>query len=355
MRVSILLAATILLAAADAGAGGRFLMGWYDAATHPETAAQVAAQGIDVLVPYVSTLSAEAIAAYVAAAEAAGLKVILEVPRSIVKDGDTTGLAAYITRLRRPSVIGWYLFDEPDRTAGVSHGSIRKAFDTIKAAPSSLPVSLALVTAASISTYADACDAIWYDYYPISAGSREFAPLRGEKYRKRLQQMTDLIRSADREPWLILQGFGEDRDGNPQYGRRSPTVGEMRYMLYTALLQRPAGILFWTHYRAREEWVEEILTPLVREVRRIVPDDLQAFDQPMLSTANGALQLAVLGSTVGKRYLVAVHHGARAARIAVQSEREMAVSEIGGGKLTLGRSTMLDFSPFQVRVFELLP
>ena len=265
------------------------------------------------------------------------------------------GIAAFAEALGRPSLIGWYLFDEPDRTAGMRHETIFQAYRALKLADPKRPVFLALVTGASISEYADACDEIWYDYYPIAHGSREFAPLRGQKYRKRLQQITDLIRSKHREPWLILQGYGEDRDGEPQYGRRLPTSGEMRYMLYTALLQRPSGILFWTHYRAREDWISRVLTPLVREVRRIVPDDLQAFDQPTISSSNGALQLSVIGSTAGGRFLVAVYHGERTTRITMRSENELAAVELGGGNVTLGRSTVLEFTRFQVRVFELRP
>ena len=71
------------------GSSRHFYLGWYDAATHPETAALVAPQGIDLLVPYVSTLGNDAIARYLDAADVAGVKVILEVPRSIVKSGNS--------------------------------------------------------------------------------------------------------------------------------------------------------------------------------------------------------------------------------------------------------------------------
>lgn len=285
-----------------------FGIGWYDGIRDLEGPARMAELGFDFTVPYVGPGSEEDLAAYLARVEEAGLGIWLEVPRAQALARGTP-LADYIMRHRgSPSLLGWYLFDEPEWKPSSRPAALRKAYGEIRALDPGHPVSLVFMFQGLSGAYRDAMDSFWFDNYPIAAGSPEFAALGGGRYADRLMAAGRRAASWGKPLVIVLQGFGEGPDGKAQFTRRLPTAREARYSFYAALLAKPSSLAYWAWYRSRPEWIEGVLAPLVREFRAGFPEGLtyrsaagltiegrRHFDAVVLGNGEGRLWLLLLG------------------------------------------------------------
>lgn len=247
-----------------------FPLGWYDNINLPETNIKIAREGSNIVMPYVGNASNEKILAYLNAANTAGIKVILEMPRPMIQSGQIENITQFVRTFKtHPAIFAWYLYDEPE-LANLSPTHFKPLYDAIKSEDPRRPIALVFARLRDMPKYQEVMDILMFDHYPCNYGEPEFAGFSNQRFRNYLSRAASY---AEKEEgfWFVLQAFGEQLDGTPQANRRLPTNTEMRYMFYTSVLSGANGLLFWTHPRTQQFWVESTLNPIVENFHSYIP------------------------------------------------------------------------------------
>jgi hypothetical protein len=199
-----------------------FPIGLYDV---PEEALpEIAAAGFNLVV------NGGKDAPYLARARAVGLRVIPYI--------DSVHIAADVAAAAGARTLyAWYLFDEPDLNA-LSPKSCLELAQLLRAADSTRPIFLSVLSPENYSDYVAACDILAADPYPIRHREPELNELR------RVPQWIEAARAAaGRRPvWAVLQAFFAE-----PIWPRNPTPLELRAMAFMALNHGASGILFFSY------------------------------------------------------------------------------------------------------------
>ncbi|AFY81394.1 hypothetical protein [Oscillatoria acuminata] len=287
-----------------------FPVGWYDTIRHPQTPAKVSGEGINILMPYITgDLSDERVFRYLDAAEEAGVKVLLEVRRSLVESGNNLGVQNFVNTFKNhPAIFGWHLYDEPDHKK-FSPSILKQLYNSIKSVDSLHPVAIVFAWYTGMVKYRDAMDIFMFDYYPCKYDLPEFGGFSGNRFQQFLQRASS-YGSSEEAFWFVMQGFGEKSDGTPQANRRLPTVAEARYMFYTAITTPVDGLFFWTHYRTQQSWIDSTLTPLIKEFYENFTAISNRVQVGKISSDREDIQVNLYQDLDTEDYLiVAIHHG----------------------------------------------
>mgnify|MGYP000966101296 FL=1 len=310
----------------------RFRIGWYDSAGKPETPSRLRAMGFDTVMPYASRVGPDRVAAFLEAAEAEGIGVHLDVPRAMALDKDGGPLEAYVKSFAgSPSILSWYLFDEPEWKLEATPRKMEAAYSRVKALDPVRPVSMVFILPGLSAPYRGSLDRIWIDWYPLSKGSPEFAAFRGGRYADR---MKDFGRRADRYGLpltLVPQGFGEDEDGEFQFLRRLPTPAETRYMFWASFLARPEELVYWVLYRTRDDWLRDSLLPVVREFRGRFPDALEYRPSGAFRFDGGRADSVLMGDGRGGLWLAVLSREGRERELRIEAPEGYAFPDSSGG------------------------
>jgi hypothetical protein len=335
-----------------------FAIGWYNGLDRAAALFDMAEEGANAVMPYwVSSANASE---YLRTAHRAGMRVLLEVDREIVRDGETGDLVRFIDRFKdAPSLWGWYLADEPSTNTDVGPLSAERAtelYRAIKRADPEHPVAIAFHTGEDTREYATAMDILMLDDYPFRPQTPQFASLPG--WWKRLTDRAEIGRAVGGFV-PILQAFG-GRGSPPHFVRRFPSTAETRYMVYASLEAGATGIFLWTRYRSQARWIEVTMMPLA--------DELRALDAALRS---GTVETATrvdrrdVGLTMfpdprtGERVLIVIHHGSDdvTARLTLDPQlRGARVEDVDGSPVEASRDEIVTtLGPFDVKVFRLRP
>ena len=334
-----------------------FPLGWIDRIEKPETPAQVANEGINLLIPYTHSYQQETIETYLDAAQKNGIKVFLEPYRESVKAGDTNAVTEFVrTYKQHPAVAGWYAFDEPN-VHKVSPQTLEITYQAIKAEDPNHPVAVVFATQhiSKVPPYWNAMDICMIDRYPIFFNKHEFNNLAdfGE-------WMQEAAYYAGNKPfWPVLQGFGEQEDGKPKYRRGLPTAAEERYMFYTAVVAGADGLIFYGHHWTQQSWVDSVLTPIITEFREYL-SIIGANNLAEKPLANRADIQAIIypDPSSQKKLLIAVHHGRGKVKASIDLESLTSVSLVKvlgeNREIKPTRSMILDdFGSYDVHIYEI--
>jgi hypothetical protein len=287
-----------------------FPLGWYDGMSNIGNLSEIKKDGMTSAVAYFGSGSRPAL--YLDAARSAGLKVFLEIPRSLVKNVDVEGVKSYVSSYKAHSALyGWYLADEPSLTQSLgplSGENARHLYQAVKAVDPNHPVSIAFSSREDPTPYLGAMDILMHDDYPFYAPAEEFKNLG--KWSYMTSRMGATAKRNNLGFFPVLQAFGGTNE-QPVIGYRAPTAKEQRYMVYTALQTGGNGLYFWVYYRSNPQWVDEVLMPLVNEVTTMKPA-LAAGERPGLASSSRTDVGAVVfrDPTSGSYYLISIHHGA---------------------------------------------
>ena len=274
-----------------------FPLGWYDVITNTGNLAQMKADGMNVVVPYVrGEVTNETVETYMDAAAANGMKVLLEIPRerivwrfnySSTLEQARADLRTYVNRFQdHPALLAWYLYDEPNVSTdpnvrrATNPVALQRAYDVIKTEDpqrqiatvyNRLPSSDPNQTEFDLA-YLEPTDVVMFDYYPVDAGYVEFQAPKWTDFGAFVVRGTAIAADAPgKEYWKVLQGYGENAQGVPQFNKRLPTINEERYMLYTSIVSKATGIFFWAYYRANRPWIDNVLKPILEEFSPLRP------------------------------------------------------------------------------------
>jgi hypothetical protein len=336
-----------------------FPLGWYDSLEARGGVFDIAKQGMNVVLPYHTEAGDEH--AYLDAAQVAGLKVVLEIDRKLVKAESSADVRQYVSRYKsHPALYGWYLADEPSINSDLGPASPEVAgelYRVIKDEDPKSPVAVAFAKTEQAEDFRQAMDVMLFDDYPCREGKPEFDGF--EDWWGRLQDQAAV--GAEEGGFIpVLQAFGENAQGEPQFGRRLPTPAEQRYMVFSSVQAGATGLLFWTRYRASREWIDRVLQPIVSEFREFVP----AFGAGMIrdrAAADGeGIEVSLHRDPLMQRYvLVVVHHGDGRVPARIAIDRTLGLQQA----LTSGdveeKHDVTDgvlehtFGPYEAKVYEL--
>jgi hypothetical protein len=284
-----------------------FPIGWYDGMSSA-TLAKQARDGMTASLGYYGTNGRPDL--YLNAAQTAGVKSFVEIPRPLVKAVDVAAVRRYVSTYKGyPGLLGWYLADEPSIQQSVgplSGPNATRLYNAIKAEDPNHPVAIAFASREDTTPYLAAFDVLMHDHYPFTAPSPEFKGLSGWGYRT--SQFGAIAKRNGKAFLPVTQAFGGTNE-EPVLGFRLPTPLEERYMLYSAVQAGANGLFFWVYYRSNPQWVSTVLAPLLTEMKPLRP----AFVAGELPGRSSVTDATVFTSVyrdpmTGSSYLFAIHH-----------------------------------------------
>ena len=332
-----------------------FFLGWYENINNIDVPIKASFKGIDLLMPYVEKESKVKIQAFLDASKKAGIKVMVEISRSLIESGNISGVKDFIrTYKNHPSVYGWYLYDEPEvkTPTPLSPNLLKNIYKAIKEEDNSKPVALVFAYIYEIEPYSDAMDIIMWDWYPCVEGVAEFE--WAQSYRDRLNYVVSLANIKNKKFWNVLQAYGQNK-----YNRRLPTKLEFRYMFYLSVLTGADGVLFWIHYFSSPYWNESVLYPTIQEFRDYIPAIVRGEDlsNPVqVNNSNIEVKLFPIPNTT-KYLIIAVNHTSTQINFVVKLTQSLAGKIVIFNEKTITNlSAEATFStrlnPYEVKLYQ---
>ena len=333
-----------------------FPLGWYDSVDYLDTPAKIADEGINAIIPYTGNSNPEKVRAYLDRAAAANIKVVIEIPRDDVKSQRTEQVIQFVRELKsHPATYGWYLYDEPKPTT-ITPTALKQIYQAIKAEDPEHTVAIAFNRLFRIPQYFEAFDVAMYDKYPVLYNSLEFAGFYHNTFKMLVDTAVSL--TGEKDFWYIVQGYGENPDGTPRNNKRLPTVAEERYMVYTTVLAQVDGLFFWAHYISQQQWIDSVLTPIIKELQNYLPAITNNALDNELAVDNSAIQAKIYRDPdTLNLLLIAINHSDRQLETAIALEDiEAKSAEVVGENrsIDLSQKTLTDtFEPHAVHIYQL--
>lgn len=160
------------------------------------------------------------------------------------------------------ALLAYFLADEPAWT-GTALDEVRKGYEFLKDLDPYHPVWINEAprgTIPEIARYGEQCDIFGVDIYPVPPSSHSALP---DKNASAVGAYTQRMRESvyfQKPVWMFLQGFawGEIHEKSSKI---YPTPGELRFMIFDAMLHGANGIVFWgVHYISNRTFYQNILS-----------------------------------------------------------------------------------------------
>jgi hypothetical protein len=324
-----------------------FPLGWYDSVKRPERLSRFGHEGVDMVIPY--NRARVDPTSYLDRALVSGVGVTLMIDRALAAKPDLARVRSYVARFKsHPALAGWHLADEPSiGRQRISPGNARKVYRTIRSVDPDHPVGIVFGISEDARPFIGAMDIMLLDDFPCVAKRAEFTTM--PLWWKHLKDRAPIGRRVG--GFIpVIQGFG-----GPFLGKRLPTRAETRYMAFASIVAGATGIVYWTRYRARTEWVNSVLSPVLTELRQLRP----AFERkaiPGVRVASRSVTASLFREPSGSLILIAVHHGkgnvvgGLSVGSAVMDARAL---EIRNGQPRVADLKRDVFGPYEVRVYRL--
>lgn len=332
-----------------------FFLGWYDYINNSALPTQVSSKGIDLLMPYVENFNHADIQAFLNASNQAGVKVLLEIYRSLIEPENISGVKEFVnTYKHHPSVYGWYLYDEPEiQKPAISPDTLQRVYDAIKEEDKSKPVALVFADIKKIQPYMGAMDILMWDRYPCEQGVQEFKWM--SSYQNAFNKVVYLANVNNKKFWNVLQGYSDNK-----YNKRLPTKAEFRYMFYLSVLEGADGLLVWAHFLSSDPWNKSVLYPAIRELKKYIPAIItgeELTNSVQVNHSEVKLKLFTIPKT--KKYLMIVVNQ-KQARINFTIKlrpglagKAVAINEKTITYLSAQASFSAFLNPYEVRLYEI--
>ena len=337
-----------------------FPIGWYDSVDYLDTPAKIADEGINAVIPYTGFSNSEKVKAYLDKAAAAELKVVVEIPRDAVTKQFTEQVIQFVRDLKsHPAIFGWYLYDEPNSNT-ITPTALKQMYRAIKAEDPEHTIAVAFNRLFRMVKYFGAFDVALYDKYPALYDSPEFTGFQKGIFKTLVDTAVNLTKGRS-DFWYIVQGYGENSNGKPQFNKRLPTEAEERYMVYTAILAKADGLFFWAHYRSQQEWINSVLTPIVKELQNYLPAITKGALDARLTIDNSAIQAQIYQvPDTQNLLLIAINHSNRLLKTAIAIENSIkanyAMLLAEDRSVDISRGLLTDtFEPYAVHVYRVQP
>jgi hypothetical protein len=190
----------------------------------------------------------EAARAYLDAAQAAGVKVFMGIPRNLFFSRDWNAVQAWVAALMdHPALLLWYLMDEPEANKWkLNPAMLKQLKDTVKAVDPFHPTAVVYFKPDQGDYWAaeNPEDIAWHDPYPI--GTSEKLTQVGEAAAAQRKAI-----GAQKPMWTVVQGhdvsYWNDAKGTIQKRGMPtrPTLEETRSMVFQALAAGTDGFIWY--------------------------------------------------------------------------------------------------------------
>jgi len=175
-----------------------------------------------------------------------GLLGMVSAPHPFVAEFDEAKLRQAIRALKsHPALLAYYLFDEPaPHKQGQTPADLKRVYDVVADEDPYHPVAVCLNVAEFTDDYADCCDVILPDPYPLLKVVRPLTYV-SDRIDVTRQYLRDL-----KPIWIVPQAFGWNviRDIEDPERYRTPTPAQERCMTYLALTRGVQGVMYYCYH-----------------------------------------------------------------------------------------------------------
>jgi len=290
---------------------------------------------------------------YLDAAQANGLKVLLEMGGLVGETVNTAAIEEHVRALKdHPALLVWYVRDEP---APALHDSVLQATELFHRLDRNHPTYLVSCIPNEFGNQAQLADILAVDPYPLPGG-----PV------SRVAQWADLAWQATRREkpvWLIPQLHDQSSYNAqpPARGANPPTPAQERCMTYLCLVHGAKGIV-WYPWDDGPNMGAKYHPPLQDELKRLCAEihlltpALLSATRRSFAAADGKVHGLVCGSGA-ERFLLLVNGTDEKLTATIElpeaKPRQELAGEFGGSRGSLrGKRLPLGFEPLEVKVFR---
>lgn len=186
-----------------------------------------------------------------------GLKTLLGLERDAVKSMDSAAIRKCVRAFKdHPALGAWYLSDEPD-LRGISPDKCRYICNLIRELDPNHPIIFTIALADSYQAYINIADVMFIDPYPIPL----YPPnIVGER--------VTLIKKygPDTKIGVIIQAFDLAQLNPNLKFSRAPTLEELSYMAYSAIINGVSATFFFSYHQMSEEFFHTVCYPVAKEL-----------------------------------------------------------------------------------------
>jgi hypothetical protein len=215
-------------------------------------------------------------------AQQSGIKMIVGLEGGATPTMSISSFTTVVNTLKNhPALYGWYIGDEPELTDDQSllqsrhnlfanspgYYSLLKSLDPSHPAMISFNQPYNESQWTNQSVFYDVTDIIGIHSYPFWTGA-EFGTEEGRSVYDVWQRGLTNSKNLGKDFIATMQGFG---DGHG-YPYRTPTVNELRYQVFTAMVQGVDKILFWIDSWGRESNMTKMIKNQIAQIQDIVPE-----------------------------------------------------------------------------------
>jgi hypothetical protein len=329
-----------------------FPLGIYDRIDRPEHTAEIKNMGFNLVMPYTNPYAKkdfQIIRTYLDAANAVGLKVVLEPFRESIEQREFAAITEFVNEFKdHPAVAAWYSYDEPAFN-NISVGLLEDVYQLIKAEDSVHPVILdfSIRRADKLTGYANSFDIYQVNQYPLQKTSNTLQAFK--RVRQDIVNVANLINNVPF--WFVVQSFENKK-------WRLPNVTEQKYQLYSGLLNGANGIFFYSYHRAPLKWQNSVVRPLVAELKTYLPAIETGSLNGNINSDRNNLQLGLYPNTPSNQLiLVAINHEANKIDAKINLDSNLNLSSVVSKQNNIAideENGFTDsFEPFEVKIYTL--
>ena len=213
-----------------------------------------------------------------AGALANDMKLMIEVDRNAVTELPGYPLSLIDDQVEfvrnHPALLGYYLMDEPeghDMTAAM----VQARYAQVKSLDPNHPIYVAHWSAGPGWRPAEEflaaepppyTDIVMTDTYPVRDGTAEFSnPMWTIPIEAR--HTAQLVEAYGKQAYINVP---QAASANGEWGLRSPTFAEQRYLSYAPIVQGARGLLYWMEAHVTPEYGNDVVGPIVNEIQSLV-------------------------------------------------------------------------------------
>jgi len=221
-----------------------------------------------------SAASVEWLQDYLRAADAAGVKVMLGLPRHAVVNAEYDELHQRVEALRPFRALAvWYLYDEPDieKVPASAVNAVARIIDELDGTRLKAVVVAGSPSRAADQGYLGVADITMVDPYPYVREGADVSVV----YRTVAEAAR--VTRGNKPVWAVVQAHGRGPGGSGRgYGRLEPPYPELRNMAFQAIAAGARGLLFFTYKGSafdltRSPQGQANIRRVVAEIRDLVP------------------------------------------------------------------------------------
>lgn len=290
------------------------------------------------------------ISEYLEEAMDCSLKVLLGLERNAIENMDAVAIRKNVTIFKdHPALGGWYLSDEPD-LRGISPAESKHICNIIRQSDPYHPVLLTIALPDSYEVYANIADLTMIDPYPI--------PFRPPNV---VAENVALAKgyAANARVGAILQAFNPNRFNPSLISSRAPTLEELRYMAYAAIINGACAVFFFSYHQMTEEFFHTVCRPVAEELSHYS----EIFSDPRIGDVVLDSHVATVEYTTvmtdNTYFLLASNPNSNSVKLKVKSVQGVAPERWGVDKLifpdkTVGIRNFEDhLPPFGVQIYRI--